>query len=491
MEFLLNRFRNLTVLLLVILAQLVLLAYQVKSNEDVRLIRVWSVTAVTPLAKVLEVVRRNTIGVVEDYLILVKVREQNRTLSDELGRLKMENQFLKTELETADRAVALKAFQSRTPSRTLASRIIGTGTGANSRVVFVDQGSTAGVMRGMAVVTPDGIVGKVLASYPTASQVLLITDLTFAAGVVSDKNRVHGTVKGLGQSKCSVEYVQNEEKVEVGEMFYTSGDDRVFPRGTPVGKVTVVRPGKTFKEIYIVPSGFQNGLEEVLIVIDGVHQPIPTQKEAAPGVYIMPAPPAGPNTSSAAPGNRPATGTEAAGSATPAGTSSALMTDADRLRERYKQIGEAQRHVYGTGLPGSKPPDFNLDPNARKPQQPGTGTQPGAAAPTPPQQSGGSQVSPSTAKPQAQPPVSVAKPATQPPASEAKPPAQPKVSRPSVEVEVVPERPEPGKPRASDTPPPKPEVQAPPSGDRPLSTTPESAPAKPKPAPERETPGER
>ena len=86
-------------------------------------------------------------------------------------------------------------------------------------------------MRGMAVVTPDGIVGKVLDSYPTASQVLLITDPSFAAGVISQKNRVHGTIKGQGQSKCHVDYVQNEEKVDVGEMFYTSGDDRIFPEG--------------------------------------------------------------------------------------------------------------------------------------------------------------------------------------------------------------------------------------------------------------------
>ena len=96
----------------------------------------------------------------------------------------------------------------------------------------------------MAVITPDGIVGKVLASYPTASQVLLITDPTFAAGVISRKNRVHGTLKGMGQNKVIVDYVQNEEKVDVGEMFYTSGDDRIFPKGMPVGKVTVVRPGR-------------------------------------------------------------------------------------------------------------------------------------------------------------------------------------------------------------------------------------------------------
>ena len=377
MEFLLNRFRNLTILLVVILAQLVLLAYQVKSNQDVRLIRVWAVTAVTPIAKVLEFVRRNTIGVVENYFVLINVREQNRHLNEELGRLKMENQFLKSELQTADRARALQAFQSRTPSRTLAARIIGTGTGANARVVFVDQGSNAGVMRGMAVVTPDGIVGKVLAAYPTASQVLLITDQTFAAGVISDKNRVHGTVKGLGQSKCRVEYVQNEEKVEVGEIFYTSGDDRVFPKGMPVGKVTVVRPGPAFKEIYLVPSGFQQGLEEVLIVVEGVHQQIPSVSDAAPGVYILPPPSApGPVSSKSAPAEK---SKPPAGGDTPAGTSSALMTDADRLRERYKKLGEAQNHVFGTGAPGSRPPDFNLDLNQKKPRPQ---EQPAAPAPS-------------------------------------------------------------------------------------------------------------
>ena len=70
MEFLQNRYRNLTVLLVVIGAQLLLLAYQVKGNQEVRWVRVWAVTAVTPLARILEVVRRNTIGVAEDYVNL-------------------------------------------------------------------------------------------------------------------------------------------------------------------------------------------------------------------------------------------------------------------------------------------------------------------------------------------------------------------------------------------------------------------------------------
>src|SRR5450432_1028827 len=178
MDSLLNRYRNVTVLVLVFMAQLVLLAYQVKSDNDVRLIRIWAVTAVMPLARALEAVRSGVVNFVGNYITLHDTRERNRTMSAELGRLKMENQFLRTELTTADRARALSVFQAHTQSRTLAALVIGAGAGAGSKVVFVDRGSVSGVEKGMAVVTPDGIVGRVMGAYPTASQVLLITDAT-------------------------------------------------------------------------------------------------------------------------------------------------------------------------------------------------------------------------------------------------------------------------------------------------------------------------
>lgn len=336
----LSRYRNLSVLLLVIFAQLVLLAYQVKGNQQVRLIRVWAVTAVTPLARLLEGARNAAGGVLENYLLLHNAVEQNQRLRAELDRLKLENQYLKSELATAERAQALSVFQQRSPSKTIAARVIGAGAGATSRVIFVDRGSSSGVMRGMAVITPDGIVGKVVAAFPTASQVLLITDPTFAAGVISEKHRVRGALKGQGHGACRVDYVQTEEKVEVGEWLYTSGDDRVFPRGLPAGVVTVVREGNPFKQIYVAPSGLQGGLEEVLIVLEGVHQQLPESGRAAPGMYLLPPP-----------GDTGAPQTS--GLRGPA-------TDADRLRERYQAIGAAQGHKFGTGAPGAKPPNFNL-----------------------------------------------------------------------------------------------------------------------------------
>jgi len=362
MEYLLSRYRNLAVLLVVIVAQLVLLAYQVKGNQEARLIRVWAVSGVMPLANLIEAVRGSTVGFLKNYLALLDVRSENQRLAKQVQKLALQNQYLKSELATADRARALGAFQTRTQSKTIAARIIGTGTGANSKVVFVDVGSSRGVTKGMAVITQDGIVGKVVASYPAASQIVLVTDPGFAAGVISQTNRVHGTLKGQGHSTCFIDHVQNEEKLVVGEWFYTSGDDRVFPKGLPVGQVRIARPGKFVQEIYLIPSGLQQGLEEVLIVIEGVHGSIPDNPETPQSLQLLPPP-------------QPEPGADAG---QPAGMRGSLTTDADRLAERYRKIGAAQGHVFGEGLPGSKPPDFNINPDAVAPALPKPASPPAA-----------------------------------------------------------------------------------------------------------------
>jgi rod shape-determining protein MreC len=357
MESLLNRYRNITVLLLVIFAQLMLLAFQVKNDRDVRFIRVWTVTAVTPFARVVEGLRGGGLGFVRNYILLHDTNAENQKLREEVGRLKMDNIFLRNELNQADRAKALQLFQAKTPSKTLAATIIGSGAGSGSRVVFIDRGSAEGVERGMAVVTPDGIVGKVTAAYPTASQVMLITDADFAAGVISQKNGARGTLKGQGTPVCKVDYVPFEDKIEVGETLYTSGDDRVFPRGFPAAVVKAVHQGTPFKEILADPTGLQRGLEDVLVILSAVHQAIPEAPVANQPVYIAPPPPAGPSVQGPR-GASGATGISGASGATGSAAASG-GTEADKLRAKYKAIGDAQNHTFGEGPPGSKPPNFN------------------------------------------------------------------------------------------------------------------------------------
>src|SRR5262249_16212524 len=139
---------------------------------------------------------------------------------------------------------------------------------------------------------------------------------------------------------------QNEEHLDQSEVFYTSGDDRIFPKGLPVGEATVVRQGKTLKEIYVTPSGFQNGLEEVLIITEGIHEAIPEIPVPNQPVHLQDPPPPEPGVD-----------------ATPTTAQNGAVSDADRIVERYRKIGEAEKHVYGER---AVIPNFNLNPDELK-----------------------------------------------------------------------------------------------------------------------------
>ena len=343
MDAIFNRYRSyrsLVVLVVVVMAQVLYLAYQVRTNRDERLIRVWAVSAVTPMAGMVEATRHNTIGFLKDYFLLLDVRDQNRKLKHDNDQLRMENVFYRNQLATAEHAHALTLFQAKTPSRTVAARVIGDSTVSTAKAVFIDRGSTSNIEKGMAVVTPDGIVGKVAAVYPLVSQVLLVTDSTFKVGVESQKGHIHGTLNcGIGH--CVVEQIQNEEDVATGEWFFTSGEDRIFPKGFPVGTVLSVAPGNGMKDVRLALSGAPGGVEEVLVVVDGEHQPIPTEvppeeKMAKP----LPPPPDDKVTNGAQPGR--------------------AQTEADKLVQKYQQLGKEQNHVYGAIY--SNMPDFNTKP---------------------------------------------------------------------------------------------------------------------------------
>jgi rod shape-determining protein MreC len=168
--------------------------------------------------------------------------------------------------------------------------------------------------------------------------VLLVTDPTFKVGVESQKGHVHG-VLNCGAGKCSVEQIQNEDKIDIGEAFFTSGEDRIFPKGFPVGNVVSSQPGQGTKNIKLNLSGAPGGVEEVLVVLQGVHQQIPAApvlQEAA--VKMLPPPPEDSGAKPAQP--------------------SKPQTEADKIVEKYNALGKAQAHVYGAV--GSNLPNFNV-----------------------------------------------------------------------------------------------------------------------------------
>lgn len=356
MESLLNRYRGLTVLLAVLLAQLVLVAYQVRTGGDVRLLRVWAVSLTAPPGKVIEAVRSAVAAWWSEYLWLVRVRRENRLLREEVDRLKSENRFLRSELSVAERAQALAQFRARTPSQTIAVRVVAAASGVNARVVFVDQGADAGVRAGMAVMNAAGLAGRVTAVYPSVSQVMLVTAEGFSAGVICGRSRVQGILRGLGRSECAVTHVHSDEDVKPGDWFYTSGEDRIFPRGLPAGEVKSAGGNGVFQEIVLKPAALAGSLEELLIVTAPIHQGLPDELPVTGNAPLLPAP-LRPPSPEAPPPREPTT---------------TVGTDADRILDRYRheagfRPGDPTEGGNGTQQQGARPAPAPPKPNPLRP----------------------------------------------------------------------------------------------------------------------------
>lgn len=362
-----TRYRNVSVLVGVLLLQFVLLGYQVKRQDDVRLLRVWTVAAISPIEKALNAVSSFAGSLWSDYVWLVDARSQNHQLREQVSRLKLENQQFREALARFQREEKILAYQEKILSETVPAEVIGRGSNPNSKEIFVDKGSRHGVKAGMAVITPAGIVGSVRAAYGGASLVRLINDNDSGVGVLLAGSRAQGVMKGTSSAECRIYYIGEEVSVQVGENVYTSGNDRVFPKGLSVGTVTRVAQRSDYQEIHMKPLAALNRLEEVLIITSGVHQELPDSPRLQTPQYLMPLPP-------------PPAGDAAGGEPSPekisghedpekSGVSSGNetrphaplpLTDADRLKQRYRATAAAQGHVFGEGQVGSPAPDFNF-----------------------------------------------------------------------------------------------------------------------------------
>ncbi len=288
----LGRYRNLIVLVGVLFAQVLGLAVQVKRTSDsepTRLIRIWAVGAVTPLERMLVWVQTSTGNVWHNYFYLRGVRAENRNLKAQIERMSLEQVRMSQDADQARRLQALLAFKEQFISQTMAAQVIGSSGSEQSRSLYIDKGENNGIKPDMAVITADGIVGKVLHAYPSTSLVLLINDQSSGVGAILEKSRLQGILKGTSAGEVVLEKVMSDETVPPGEMVLTSGGDGIFPKGLLVGRVTKVGAGSDlFLNIRVRPAADLSRLEEVLVVtkIDE-RQAQPEQTGAARAVDIL------------------------------------------------------------------------------------------------------------------------------------------------------------------------------------------------------------
>src|SRR6185437_9881425 len=276
MENFFARYKNPLVLMAVLFIQVVALATQVKRQENrlgsgggTRLIRVWTVTAFTPVEKMLVSAGHFFRNGWHNYADLRDVRKQNKELQDQVNRLQMEQARLKQDADQARRLQVLLDFKEKFVAKTVAAQVIATSGTEQSRVITIDKGSNNGIKTDMAVITPDGIVGKIKDVFPLSSQVLLINDRDSGAGVILESSRLQGILKGGSLGELQITDVMSDEKVDAGEQVVTSGGDRIFPKGLAVGTVISAVPDRDndpFLNIRIKPAADLRRLEEVMVV---------------------------------------------------------------------------------------------------------------------------------------------------------------------------------------------------------------------------------
>jgi rod shape-determining protein MreC len=281
MESFFFRYRNPLVLLAILVAQIVGLAVQVRHTDSgrntldpqdgpgVRLIRLWANEAVSPPERLIHSSKMGTGWLWQNYIDLRHTQQKNEELQKTIDRLRLEQAALLEDAKQGERLQALVDFQQKYIYKTVAAQAIGSSGSDQSRLFYIDKGADYKLERDMAVITPEGIVGKVREVFPHTAQVLEINDQTSGAGVILATTRLRGTLRGNAIGQPQIIGILADQRIQPGEQVLTAGGDMIFPRGLPVGVVEkVVRdPDRdSFIDVIIKPLAHLDQLDEVLVI---------------------------------------------------------------------------------------------------------------------------------------------------------------------------------------------------------------------------------
>lgn len=196
------------------------------------------------------------------------LRAENERLRNRMQELEAERNRLLEADATNQRLQELLEFRSRLPVGSVTASIIAKSASSWFQSSLLDKGSADGVQKGMAVVTPLGVLGQVVFVTKHNAKVLLLTDPNSGVDVLVQRTRTRGIVSGSLDNGMIMKYVKRTEDVREGDRLVTSGVDGVFPKGLLVGTVTKVERQQLglFQLIEVAPAVVPSRVEEALVV---------------------------------------------------------------------------------------------------------------------------------------------------------------------------------------------------------------------------------
>ncbi len=269
MRQLLIRHKRFLIAALLLLTAFLTYALNLKNKEHANPLERGVMTATAPLAAGAALVNGFTGHLWNDYLDLLDVRCENIALRKSVKRLNERIVAGNEALLANARMKALLDLKATLPLQSLAVSVIGEDSSAWFKTLVVDRGSADGLAEGMPVVAAGGVVGRLVKVAPQSSRVLLLTDHASAIAALVQRSRARGVVRGAGGGRCSLEFTVRDEDVKVGDTVISSGVGGVFPKGLPIGEVTMVKKGEygVFQTIEVRPTVNLGKLEEMLVLV--------------------------------------------------------------------------------------------------------------------------------------------------------------------------------------------------------------------------------
>ncbi|HLH29828.1 MAG TPA: rod shape-determining protein MreC [Terriglobia bacterium] len=245
-----------------------LISLQGRRRIDTSFVRMWILDSLAPMEKLVDRSTHGLWSVWNGYIALIGLHGENDRLKRENDALRMQIANEHESVLEAQRVLALNGLPAAGMGRTLVARVIGRDAG-RSQTVTIDKGLAHGVKPDSAVITAAGVVGRVIQSSNFFSIVQLITDSQSAVAVLLESNREQGIIKGNGGAILDLDYIDDDNALKEGDKFLTSGMDKVYPKGLPLGTITSIGARRgLIKTVEIRPAADLGRLEEVLLVVD-------------------------------------------------------------------------------------------------------------------------------------------------------------------------------------------------------------------------------
>jgi rod shape-determining protein MreC len=253
-----------------LVAQLLFMTLSARHPEkEQSILRVWVMSVFSPVVKVSDAVISKVTGSFTGLSDLRRAKTENEDLKQRVEQLTIELNETREKAKESEVMRTIYGLPAAAQYSQIAANVIARDTSLWFKRLTIDRGTLDGIKRDMPVVTSTGIVGRIINVGPNFAQVQIITDANAGVGVMIQRTRVPGELKGLNKARCEIKNMPATEEIQEGDVVMTTGLDRIYPKGLIVGAVESVENDASgpWKKIIVNPVAPVDRIENVLVLL--------------------------------------------------------------------------------------------------------------------------------------------------------------------------------------------------------------------------------